>query len=450
MPNDMKYISVIRPKGKPPTYRFTYSRIKIVKNYKSLPSAQAARDAVLDNFQRLSDHLELFSHTKHLKSRLHREDWEKVKHLKLHGLVHKALAPDDEISNGADIVLNFERPTVGGLMAHYIKVTEAKRQRKAVVRPYSNIKLERRYYYWRDESPLRFDYMTDLAVSDFADEAEALRKTGMIDSTAHAYLKSFSAAHKLVTGESFLPTEAKDDEEYFTSGDGNIYKTGATTQPFTQDTVTQIKAIMLEADADAREMNKDPKCWKTAFEHLYPLVVLFSETAIRKVDVSTLKANEVIDLEDDEINQRTVPYIRKFTKGAKLSTISLTPEAAKVLREQKQYVRDGFYFPAPIADGPALSWDQRYTRLLKKNGLYFGKPYKPLHSFRAYVATRMLEDGASYEDIMGTLNIGLVTVSRYAHMTLKARERGTAIRAKWAETDERERMMRHNESGVSK
>jgi len=116
-------------------------------------------------------------------------------------------------------------------------------------------------------------------------------------------------------------------------------------------------------------------------------------------------------------------------KGGKDVEVGLSDVAAGIL--QKLGVkngREGYVFISPM-DHRTYSkrWYPRFKRILEENNAKKGSikvriTAKPVHSFRAYVATRLAEAGASSNDIADQIGVTLVVAEGYRNRTGKQRQ----------------------------
>ena len=192
------------------------------------------------------------------------------------------------------------------------------------------------------------------------------------------------------------------------------------TPAYTCQDVKLIKKICKDADKRAR-MNNEP-----TFDMMLPLVTLFSETGIRKTFLEQLRWDEIENLNGDD------PVIHKLMKGQKEVFVALTPLAVKTLKELHADAQfrepTPWVFPSPMnRQVPVSGWHRRFRRLTDAHNaseceVKITDTPKPVHSFRAHVATRMAEKGASTNVIADQLGTTLVVAEGYRNRSAKQRD----------------------------
>lgn len=383
------YISPI-PKGKK-NFKFKFTMIPIEKNYVEIEEATTLRDAVVEDYATLR---ELLPDLTSFKEPLSSEDWRvvknssKLKRNPLHPFVIHVLEPMTD----HDIRKEVNDPTVAECMRQFV----AFRNSKTRLNVHGPVPRGQRstYAYWMNYSPLRDMKWSLITKAMVEKERNKLGDEGRTASTVRSYTSALSASHSHFFGVDFmvdtLLVDGRTDE-----GEHTMYYEEY-----------EVKAI-IEAcdrwDEKARIQNSKGEITK-CFEHLGIMIRIFAETGMRKDTVATLRPDEVHNL--DNPNRDELRTVKKVAKGKNIK-IPLSDYAVELLESQKQHVKNGWYFPSVEGKGykPNVGWYARFKKMLKAEGLYKPHPYKLIHSFRAYVANRIIVNGGNTTNICEVLDV---------------------------------------------
>ena len=225
-------------------------------------------------------------------------------------------------------------------------------------------------------------------------------------------MQKFSKAHRICFGNSLLPAAPGVEDD-----DIDLGESGEHAVAFTKFQVRDRINLARKLDIAARQPSHNNI---ETFDQIEAIIILLSETAIRKHGVCSLRHTEImIDHEK--------PHVRKYTKGKKLSMIRLSKKAVRTIRPLLAAAREnpeGLLFPSPVnKKQPCLGWYIRYKKHLKLNGMYLGYPHKTLHSFRSYVATRIALKGGTNRDVAEQLQCTEKVADGYVTRSLTMSDR---------------------------
>lgn len=376
--NREQYITTTQRAAKP--YRVRLKAWKIERYFPELIAAKRFRNLVvadLDFIQSLIDEGffgQQFQKATDMIGNINDADYKALMNQlpNLHSDIRKALgASHVQLIEGVDLQGKLDI-TVAEMFSRYVEDWEAERRKKIYNRE--------RFNWWAKYSPIRDKLCDTVSNRDLIDARNALMdEFDLSPKTANDYLKLFGTVwnHKLRSlhiGRHGAP-QIK-----------NLPHEPVRTVPYTREQVQQMIDFWYEKDEVNRNRN-DPVC---VFTNFGPLTELFSLTGIRK---SFLESLEWKHIRWDE----PTPCIRRPMKGddgVKERAIPLSARAQEVLRElEANKASDRWVFPTPRSHDRhvAPGWYHYWKRVMIEAG--FELSVKPIHGFRAFVATEMYRAG---------------------------------------------------------
>ena len=346
--------------------------------------------------------------TRNLKARMSDPDWETVCiTLKKMGVVIPAEVKDQLAHRGDNYVadVNVENPTVTELIDLY----EA--HKKATDSPL-NPKDMRRFDYWRNDAGIKNMRCKELNAQSVRKERNKFAETHK-PGTANGYKTGLSVAYGYLM------------EKYPTAYPYNVV---LQVKEVTNDEVVHTETYLPQEALDLNEMayevdrvaRRDVNA-KGVMNHVTflfcgPIFTVFLETGIRNSFLTSLHLDDLKDMDGD------MPYIYKKMKRNRWVPVHLTDLALEVINKQlalPEVQECGYLFPIMDRHGknPKMVkyWSSRFFRKIKQYGLTYTS--MPIHSCRAYTATRLHELGFSDDVIADMLGIDKESVKKYVNPT---------------------------------
>lgn len=385
--------------GRSKAHRIRYRPFGIEEYFHSRTEALAFRDRLVPQLEKLKALLPQLDASDY-STRLTALDYETVRNT-----IPDLLAPIDR-----------RIAYIGGVSVDELDEDEARRSKSCTLRQLIQLYLEyreleqmkpvgpgeiRRYQHWQ-ECAISQTQCAHITKSMLLRERKKLMDSGLSDATVNRYMTCLSSAWTYLVNElelvdAHLPRKISKRREAANH-----------TPAYTDDEVAQIIDLCYAADVEARTNRQ------ATFMHLGPLIELFSETGIRHQFLSSLRWEHVEDLCSDD------PRICREMKGGKEVVVPLSARAVVVLQRQWEHSESDYVFPSPAGERHSRRWYARFKRLLDDNGIR--DTGKPVHSFRAYVATRLGEAGAGSNQIADMLGVTLKVAEGYRNRTAGQRD----------------------------
>ena len=248
-----------------------------------------------------------------------------------------------------------------------------------------------------------------------------------------AYMGAFQAAWNQYDKEypGVLPASPFVNEEYLPTPEQSH------TKSYGRWEITEHRRLAREEDSwmkhkfrNSRQVVKDAHFWE-----MDAMILLLSECGGRKASVASL---QVKDIQKSVRDDGTVSMrIAKNGKGDKWNTIPLSEEAVATLDRLMPNAIEGYLFPVKPLRGKYKGvwtyprWWSKNHKVMIKRAIDGGETRlqitsKPVHSYRAFVATRLHILGYSVQVIAAHINNTVAVAQGYIDRW-KAEEEGMAV-----------------------
>ena len=386
--------------------RFTKLGVTVAEYFYNKKEAIAFRNEAMDVFEKMSAAL-AYMDAENYKGRLSMKDTEILYEdvidfdaAGLTGLRRKIVWLNSEFRGQGEYEDNLN-PTVSQIISAYLEERKTNQDKTEVQRSSLGP-----YRFWAEQAKIANTPCRSVTGDMIKADLDRLREARKIaNSTVNRHLVALQGSWTLMLKRDGMDMENKPrkvnklKEEYLN------------TMAYTDEELALIFAALKIEDAKHREINiaKDDN-GSHGFAHLEPLARLASVTGIRRTALAELKVDEIYL---DGPNK----FIWKKMKGNTKKRVPLTDDAALILERLIRRAQNGFVFHT-LGNPPKSTSFERFEKIIRSLDGVRHTP-KPFHSFRAHVATKMFENGASTAQIGTMLGISDKVAAGYINRSVK-------------------------------